>query len=179
MVTAACVGGLLLGAVGCTAAPTPAPRSATPTVASIFASDEEALAAATEAYANYQEMSDQIESEGGVAPERIEPFVSSHFFPSALTQSEGFLEAGARSIGSTTFRVDAVQHMDYADPAAINISLYICDDVSGVDVVDEAGASLVSETRLSVTPFEVGFALTPDGTLVVDSRDLWTGSPYC
>ncbi len=48
----------------------------TPTSTPIFASEEEALAAAEEAYAAYLEMSNLISSEGGVEPERIAPFVT-------------------------------------------------------------------------------------------------------
>ena len=43
----------------------------TPTVTPLFASDEEALAAAEEAYAAYLAMSDEITSDGGERPERI------------------------------------------------------------------------------------------------------------
>ena len=179
MVAAACVGGLLLGAVGCTAAPKPAPPSPTPTVVSIFASDEEALAAATEAYANYQKMSDQIDSEGGLDPERISPFVSADHLPSAVHQSDGFREAGARSVGSTSFLVAGTQQLNYASSDQTAISLYVCDDVSGVDVLDVSGASLVSEARASVTPFEVGFILNSEEALVVNSREVWTGKNFC
>ncbi|TFC84836.1 hypothetical protein [Cryobacterium sp. TMT4-31] len=179
MASAACVGGLLLGAAGCTAAPKPAPPSPTPTITPIFASDEEALAAATEAYANYQNMSDQIDSEGGIDPERIAPFVSASLLPTAVHQSDGFREAGARSVGSTTFLVAGTQELSYASLDEIAISLYICDDVSEVDVLDENGSSLVSEIRDSVTPFEVGFVLNSDEALIVDSRDVWQGKSFC
>jgi len=179
MVGAACVGGLLLGAVGCTAAPTSAKPSPTPTVVPIFASDEEALAAATEAYASYQEMSDKIDSEGGLEPERISPFVSADHLPSAMHQSDGFREAGARSVGSTSFLVAGTQQLNYSSSDETAVSLYVCDDVSGVDVLDASGASLVSETRAGVTPFEVGFILNSEEVLVVDSREVWTGKNFC
>jgi hypothetical protein len=175
----ACVGFLLISSAGCAAERTPVQPSATPTAEPVFASDEEALAAATEAYANYQKMADQIDSESGGAPERIAPFVSERFLPLAVQQFDGFRETQARSIGSTTFVVETAQHMDYKDPAQTSVSLYICDDVSAVDVVDETGRSLVSEARVPITPFEVTFVLSTNGELVVDARDVWEGENFC
>ena len=61
---------------GCASTPVPTPTSATPTVAPVFATEEEALAAATEAYAAYQELIDRIFSEGGKAPSRIAAVVT-------------------------------------------------------------------------------------------------------
>jgi hypothetical protein len=179
MMAVACTGVLLFSVTGCASAPKPAPTSSSPTAAPVFASDEEALAAATEAYANYQEMADAIDSEGGQAPERITPFVSERFLPEALHQSDGFRDSNARSVGSTTFVVDAPQHMSYSDPKNTVVSLYICDDVTAVDVVDESGNSLVSDTRVAVTPFAVSFVLSTSRKLVVDSRDVWEGDNFC
>jgi len=179
MVAVACAGLVLIFAAGCASAPTPGPGTATSTPTPVFASDEEALAAATEAYANYQELADEIDSDGGQNPERIASVVSERFLPTAVHQSDGFLQSNLRSIGTTKFIIDGTQHLSYSDPATTDLSLYICDDVSGVDVVDEAGASRVAEARDVVTPFEVSFVLNPDGVLVVDSRDVWVGDDFC
>jgi hypothetical protein len=179
LLTAVGVGFLLIFGAGCAAEPIAVPTSAAPTPAPAFASDEEALAAATEAYGQFQTMADRIDSDSGRAPERIAPFVSEGFLPVAIQQSDGFRENGSRSIGSTAFVVDAIQHFDYTDPDRTELSLYICDDVSAVDVVDETGASIVSKDRVPVTPFEVKFVLNPSGELVVDARDVWEGDNFC
>ncbi|HEU4807654.1 MAG TPA: hypothetical protein VFT01_05275, partial [Homoserinimonas sp.] len=47
-----------------------------PSTEPVFASDEEALAAATDVYKAYLAMSDLIAQEGGREPERLEPYVS-------------------------------------------------------------------------------------------------------
>jgi len=174
---------LLVGTSGCAAEPAPAPTSSSsssPTPAGpVFASDEEALAAATEAYANYQAMADRIDSEGGREPERIAPYVSTTYLPTAIEDFTGFQEANARSIGVTKFRVHEAQQLDYSDPEETSISVYICDDVSEVDVVDENGVSLVSESRNPITPFEVGFVLDETRSLVIGSRAVWEGTNFC
>ena len=169
----------LVTLAGCATTPAPAPTTATPTTAPVFASDEEALAAATEAYARFQEMSDQIDNDGGGMPERIAPFVSESYYPLAVEQSDGFREARARSVGMTSFLVDSAQQLAYPSPEETSISLYVCDDVTEVDVIDEHGVSMVSDTRAAITPFEVGFVMNSEGTLVVDSRDVWKGTNFC
>jgi len=179
MVTLACAGVLLLPVTACAAEPSPAPTSAPPTAAPIFATDEDALAAAEEAYANYQAMSDQIDNEAGASPERIAPFVSESYYPSAVHQSDGFREMNARSVGSTSFTVAGPQQLSYPTADEMAISLYICDDVSAVDVLDENDVSLVPNTRVPVTPFSVGFVLNSEGDLVVDTRDVWKGTNFC
>jgi hypothetical protein len=175
-----CAAILLFSCAGCAEEPTPQPTTNSPTAAApVFASDEEALAAATEAYANYQRMADQIDGEAGRGPERIAPYVSEDFLPTAIHQSDGFREANVHSIGATTFAIDGVQSLRYTTPEDTFVSLYICDDVSTVDVVDEDGESIVSESRVAITPFEVNFVPGPTGSLVVDSREVWGGDNFC
>jgi hypothetical protein len=178
-VAVACACLLLLPLAGCAEAATSAPTSSPPTPTPVFASDEEALAAATAAYANYQAMADQITGDGGKAPERIAKFVSEEYLPDEVQQYEGYRDANARSVGNTAFVVKSVQRLDYSDSSLTAISLYICDDVSGVEVFDENGASLVSESRKAVTPFEVEFVLNSEGILVIDSRDVWEQTNFC
>jgi hypothetical protein len=169
----------LIALSGCATPATPRATTNPPTAAPVFESDEEALAAATEAYANYQQMADLIDNEGGLKPERIAPFVSERFLDTAIQQSEGFRERNLRSVGATTFMVDGVQSLNLTDSNDTVVSLYICDDVSGVDVLDEEGTSLVSENRVAVTPFQVTFALNAGNEFVVDARDVWEGENFC
>lgn len=179
MLAVACACLLLLSVSGCAEAPTSAPTSSPPTPTPVFASDEEALAAATEAYANYQAMADEITGDGGDAPERIAKYVSEEYLPDEVHQYEGYKQANARSVGATAFVVHSAQRLDYLDASATSLSLYICDDVSGIEVLDETGASLVSESRMAITPFEVEFVLDGDGNLVIDSRDVWKQANFC
>jgi hypothetical protein len=179
MAAVVCAGFLLVSGAGCASAPAPVPTSAAPTAAPIFASDEEALAAATEAYGRYQEMADQVTGDGGIDPERMAPFVSEDYFPQEVHQYDDYRDAHAHSVGNTTFLVASAQRMDYQSESRTSISLYICDDVSGINVLDESGQSLVSESRVTITPFEVSFVMNGDGTLVVDSRDVWKRQNFC
>ena len=182
MAAAACVGGLLLGAVGCTAAPMSAKPSPTPTVVPIFASDEEALAAATEAYANYVATADMIITEGGADPQRIEPYVSGEMAKSEIESFNSLAMDGLHGTGTSTFSNLSVQTMSLDSESGQGIvTAYVCSDVSGTDIVDAAGQSTLSAERESRTPFLLVFDLsTPDSDeLVVSSAKVWAGEGVC
>ena len=62
--------------VGCVPTTTPASPAPRPSATPVFATEAEALAAATKAYAAYVRVSDQITADGGANPERIAPHVT-------------------------------------------------------------------------------------------------------
>ena len=167
------------GLAGCATKPTPAPsHTAAATDAPVFASDEEALAAATKAYAAYLKASDAISNDGGENPKRIAPFVAPSLLKSELEGFAGYSSAGAHSVGSTTFVVSSIQGIAADNTSGTSISLYICEDVSDLDVVDSKGVSLVSPSRRPLTPFEVRFEGGAD-TIVLGYREVWEGRSFC
>jgi hypothetical protein len=143
-----------------------------------FASDAEALKAATDAYAAYLKMSDTIAHDGGANPERIKPYASGDALDAALQSAQQFRAAGAHSIGSTTVAQIQPQVVDYQNVRNINISFYACEDVSEVDVLDQDGISLVSQDRPSRATYTVT-VLSRSGRLAVDSDEPWTGASIC
>ncbi|WP_104100228.1 hypothetical protein [Cryobacterium sp. M96] len=177
---------LLLGTLaltGCTPEPVPqapqASETTAPTDAPVFASDEEALAAATEAYAAYLRTSDEISAAGGVGSERMEPLVSSGLLQSELEGFQGFVDANARSVGATTFIVHGMQSAAYLRPEQTTISLYVCENVTGLDVIDPVGNSLVLASRQPITPFEVQFKMDAGLRLILEYRSAWRGENFC
>ena len=92
------VGLFVVALVGCAPEDSPVPPP-TPDVKPLFASDEEALAAAEEAYAAYLAMSDEISHDGGVNPERIAPFVTSERLVTELDSFGRQRDLGIRSAG--------------------------------------------------------------------------------
>ncbi|TFC94596.1 hypothetical protein E3T28_14980 [Cryobacterium sinapicolor] len=170
----------MLALTGCTPEPTPrASETSVPTDGPVFASDEEALAAATEAYAAYLRTSDEISAAGGVGAERMEPLVSAEVLTSELEGFQGFVEANARSVGVTTFMVHSMQSAKFLRPEETIISLYVCEDVSGLEVVDSIGNSLVSASRETITPFEVQFQMDGGLQLILEFRSVWRGESFC
>jgi len=137
-----------------------------------FASDEEALAAAEEAYAAYIAMVDTIMGDGGKDPERLMPLASQELYE---REAEGFANVAAKGIHATGKRTFVMSLQRFSDS---EIVAYVCDDISQVDLIDSEGNSTVLPGRLSTYEFEVTVALA-DRHSVVQSKTLWKGDSTC
>jgi hypothetical protein len=156
---------------GCTPSepmPTPPP---TPSTAPVFASEEEALAAAEEAYGKYMATSDEIIREGGDDPERLRPLVSQEIYEREAAGFSVLQERGIHGTGATTF-VLALQSFDDDQ-----LTVYACNDYSSTDVVDSSGKSVLQDDRQVLKPFEVRF--DPQDSLRLIAMDSWEGSGVC
>ena len=155
----------LLAAValaGCST-PEPSPTATTVTRAPLFASDAEALAAATKAYAAYLKVSDEISHDGGRNPERIKPYATGNALDLALKSAQQFRDADAHAIGETKLSDVALQRS--SDDSAV---VYACEDVSGVDIIGRDGTSLVPSDRRTRYSVQISVALATGGRPVVD-----------
>ena len=172
--------GLSLG--GC-APDAPAPKpTASPSATPLFATDEEALAAAEEAYAAYQAMSDAILMDGGKAPERLLEVATEEQYEAEKAGIDDIAASGYRSIGATKFDSMTIQ-MRAERPAPDDpiVTVYVCDNYADVDVVDASGNSVVAPDRPDRFPRVVAFGanMDPQERLVVASIDEWTGKAFC
>nr|WP_157497862.1 hypothetical protein [Leifsonia sp. Leaf325] len=164
---------------GCAASPKPLPSaSSTPTASPVFASDEEALAAAEEAYAAYQKVSDAVGHDGGAEPERYEAVATGDALENALKSARQYRDADATLTGSTSFSTQELQSAEYAKSEALEIVLYVCDDVSLADIVDATGTSIVKPDRQTVLPFVLTVVGSAD-QLQVSEKVLWDGKNFC
>ena len=160
------IGVLLLA--GCVPQPAEDPVEPAPSSAPVFASEEEALAAAVAAYEDYLKVSDAIMHEGGSKPERIEQVTGDPFLTVLLEGYDQMREMRWTSTGSTEMRVEELQSVD-----GDILTLYVCEDVSGIDVQDSTGASVVDENRPESTLFLVTIEHKVDRSLVT-SREVWS-----
>ena len=124
--------------------PAPPPSSAPP----VFASEEEALAAVTETYQEFLDISNTILVEGGVGVERIDAIVGAEL---ADFEHESLVElavAGKTLTGApilvTTSISDWYPQPDAAGVIALGTA---CMDLTPVDVLDSAGNSVVAPDR--------------------------------
>ena len=151
----------------------------TPSATPIFASEEEALAAAEAAYAAYLEMSALISSEGGVNPERIADVVTGDLLESSLDGFETLRNQGLHTVGISRVTGVTLQLADLpTEDQASFLVAYFCVDYSDVDVVDGNGASVVSPDRPDLQAFEVSFDLLEDVVLPSDLNP-WEASQVC
>lgn len=153
------------------ASPTPSP-----TPAPVFASEEEALAAAEEAYAAYLAVSNAVFADGGAHPERLESVATGEFLTDEIAGFERVRENGWRSVGLTTYRNVVLQTYSELDRVGV-VGIYVCEDVSAVDVIDSAGVSVVSSARPDTTTLQVLFDLSASDGLLISSREAWSNDP--
>lgn len=166
----------LAGCSDTTRIPDPTPEA---TADPLFASDEEALAAAVEVYEEFLAVSDQILQEGGEQPERLEPLVSAELYESELTGFQNFASSGARLVGSSTITVSELQQRaPGAEPGTEEVIAYFCVSSEETDVVDASGASIREPGAPVEYAFEVVTAFAPDSA-VIESNQLFDGLQSC
>ena len=153
-----------------------------PTSDLLFESEEEALAAAEEAYGAYLAVSNAVLADGGAEPERLLEVAGTDLYESELEGLQSFVESGWRSVGAAT--VDTVSLQMY-DPLAAQdepvVVVYACLDVSQTDVVDAEGRSVLSGDRQVRLAFETSFAFetATSSQLIMVAKDLWSGGDFC
>jgi hypothetical protein len=139
---------LLLSTTGCS--PELAPPTATtssPAAEPLFASDEEALAAAEAAFAEYAAVANTVLQEGGREPQRIRPLVSDEVWESDLADAtrwsqEGWVTRGGTRVADSQFQQQFHRADDWTD-----VVMYNCLSFDDVLVVDADGQSVVSGGR--------------------------------
>ena len=163
---------------GCFAAAPVEPPAPTASAAPVFASEEEALAAATEAYAAYLAVSDQVGNDGGSGVDRLATLLSAEYFDE---QKGSYLELqsdGLRTSGSTTFEPPILQSVERTDREAV-ISVYVCVDVTNVRVIDQSDIDVTSSERPNRYPLVVEFEGADADELRMISSSPWTGESFC
>jgi hypothetical protein len=166
---------LLAGCVPSAPIVTPAPA---PSTAPIFASEEDALAAATAAYAAYVKVSDQVFMEGGAHPERLEAVATGEQLKADIAGYKTAAAKNVHSTGGTAFEHVTLQSLnDSSTDGRAVIAVYLCEDVSKVDVIDSSGTSVVSTSRPSRVSYEVKFNSVPANSshLLVAYKEPWSG----
>jgi hypothetical protein len=159
---------------GCAASTEPAAPSPEPTSAPVFASEEEALAAAEDAYKAYLKVYDQVLNDGGEGAERLSEILTGKALEDAAAGAAEFRADDMRITG--TRRIDAL-HLQSVDHDGA--TFYACEDVSDVGVWDSNGESLVAPDRPPTTPFEVRLVKAREGELRISERTVWPGAGVC
>lgn len=143
------------------------------TTSPLFASDEEALAAATAAYEAYLQMSDLIAQEGGVDPERLAPFVTEEWLEKEIKAFKGLVESGRYQEGATSFGSVELQQYE-----ASNVGVYFCLDTSRTKFISGDGVDQTPQVRSTLIAVEVPFA-SLDKRLVIEGIEPWPNASIC
>lgn len=175
---AALVVGLLSGCLG-SPAPTASP---TPSAAAdpVFASDEEALAAAVAAYEAYRAASAEISMDGGTDANRIRRYVSERFASTVLDEFAALKAEGLRMLGTTAIDTTSLASWSSID-GTTEVSIYLCRDVSGARAVNASGEDVTPDGRDDRVPLQAHLVSDDEDphVLVVDGVEQWPGDDFC
>lgn len=148
--------------------------------APLFATEEEALAAAEEAYAEYQAVLDRAFATYDVEP--LKGVAVDAALGEAIDAVEGFRENGLVQVGSSTIDVisfvypGGLTNGSIDDPAQVNA----CLDISGTDIVDANGISAVVQGRRTLLPALVSLVISgPSHKILVSDEEIWDGENFC
>ncbi len=170
---------LALALAGCTEStrlPPPEPPAAGEP---LFASDEEALAAATAAYEEYLEVSNAVFREPPRDLSLLETVATEQFIREEraladLLDSNGWVIQGR----SELLGVQLQQwFQDSAESSTLTI--YACLDVSSTRIVDQDGADVTPAERASKVTLEVELTGDSPEDLLINRSELWQDSIVC
>jgi hypothetical protein len=166
---------------GCESAPAPAPTTTTSTGAPLFASDKEALAAATEAYAAYLKASDDSWSGGSTTREDFLSLSTGEAHKDDVDANQLYEDRGWKPTGHATFDSMILQSSAMNSDGLWEIRTYLCLDVTETAVIDAAGASVAPPQRPLRLPLEVAFTTKSkqQQNLLISESRVWSGSNSC
>ena len=169
----------LVALSGCAPEPPPIVPEPTSTTPPLFASDEEALAAAEEAYREYLRVSDAIATDGGRDVERLEGLVTEELLGEEIENYAVYLDRGISVSGVTIFDVYELQQLvDNGDGSGL-ITLYACTDISQTKVLNAEGEDVTPNRKL-ILPVEIEIIVSDTKPkMLVQSTSQWSGENFC
>ncbi|UTT61771.1 hypothetical protein [Microcella humidisoli] len=169
---------LLAGALSaCTESTRIPPAEPTAEVAPLFATDEEALEAATAAYEEYLVVLDGLLQDPREVTAEFNDVAEGAALDAAVASvadflSQGYALSGPRRLGGA----DLQQYSDSVEAA--EVTAYFCEDISSVVLLDRNGQSISTEDRPDFTLFEATIRFTGSSALVIE-REFWSNETSC
>ncbi|WP_448006081.1 hypothetical protein [Agromyces bauzanensis] len=176
----AAAGILALALGGCVGTPASTPTP-TPSASSepVFASDEEALAAAEAAYERFIAVSTNVTNDGGANAERLDAVAIGGALKDERAAALRFEEQGIRTAGVIAFTLADLQSVYTNEAGSAVITVYICDDLRGLDLLASDGSSMVAEGRVVDVPYTVELQGANADLLKVSEKELWERDNFC
>lgn len=178
----AAAGALALLLSGCAGdAPTPSASPSADAAEPIFASDEEALAAAESGYLTHLALVDQLTASGSTDVVGLDEVATPSYAAGIKESLQRLNESGTRTQGETRFdSTGLIERFESEGAATVNV--YLCLDVSNVRVLDSAGQDVTPTERQERAPVQVEFVSSSVGDpthLVVSGAQAWSGDDFC
>ncbi len=148
-------------------------------VAPLFASDEEALAAATAAYEEYLSASEAIAASPPFDLDPLRTLATAEYLERESALFAELQANGYRIVGRTALAKSQLQQW-YQDLEFGHVVIfYACLDVSGGRLLDEEGNDITSAERSDLANIEVEVVEGEAGDLLLNRTDSWYGEPVC
>lgn len=150
--------------------PEPAPTTATP----VFASDEEALAAAQKVYDAYLKAMNDIARSDSRNLAAIEDLVTTEQLEREEGERSNLADQGKRLDGAMAFDSFKLQKVDPSGATDV----YVCLDLSAARVINQEGEDVTRSDRITKRPLLVHFVWIDD-TLRLSGSESWSSGDFC
>jgi hypothetical protein len=141
----------------------------------VFASDDEALAAAIETYERYLVVDAEIIADGGADADRVLAVVTDSYGLDLLAEYRRMRAAGERFTGAMML---ASSHLLDIDRDRTRLTVAVCIDISALRLVDESGEEVAFQSE-DLVPLAVAFRTANAARIRIDGSELWDGEPVC
>jgi hypothetical protein len=169
----------LAGLASCSSPPGPIEMPGPdPSSTPVFASDAEALAAAEDAFGAYIEASNRLGQSGWLETDELIEAMRGDALQAELDLATDYAAKRWKQVGDTTYDSMTLQQIRDNGSGPTLITVYVCADVSSVDVLDASGDSVVGSDRRDRQPFEADVD-NQDGKFKVSRSEAWSGTSFC
>lgn len=131
------------------------------------------LQEARDAYAQFVTQFEAVTARGGEDAAVLSYVAVGDALSLATNSAAEFASKHYRSVGHSTIVSATLQYADTSRAA-----IYICEDHSGVDVLDDEGRSIAVNDRQTLFPY-VATLLEVGGELKLSSLTTWSGGGIC
>lgn len=171
--------GLTTTLVGCsdtTRLPDPTPEA---TADPLFASDEEALAAAVEVYERYLVAADEALNDPSMSLDALEQIANEELVSNITSIRANLAEQGLSLTGFRTLTNSEYQSVALEEEGTA-VTFYVCESVEATDLLNPDGTSAVGADRNPLSEWQPTVTFSGDGSeAIVTERELWQGGGIC
>lgn len=169
----------IAGLASCTGPQDPAPPpEPDPSATPVFASDDEALAAAEELYGRYLKAENKLGKGGWKDVSLVEPFVRGDALDSEHDSANDLSANNYHQTGDIKFDSISLQQFSELGNGGVELTVYLCLDFTSAAVVDHENKPIEVGGRPLRVPLEVGID-NQERQLKIRSSEPWSGGSFC
>ena len=171
------IGALLVASLSGCVTDELAPPQPSATFVAPYASDEEALAAAEEAYAEYIRVLASLHQEGLGDATAISTIAAGEHLAELVDERERLQSSGQYILGTQSFDQVVLQRYSVDGSTKEMLAVYLCDDLSALEIFigdEKVGPSKPIDPAIMQIVFDYDAS---SSSLLVSSREVWSDEP--